>query len=120
MQAITTKFLPPTNRCDARIRVRCQAQSIIVPWDDARDVQGNHNRAAAILIDKLGWNSDEYGPWYGGTLPTGEGYAYVCGGKAIPTGPVVNGELFAPGYTRESALYEQKTRLRRGKGKAEP
>lgn len=72
-QAITTKYLGPTNYRGSRIKARCQAGSIIVSWDHALDVFDNHIRAAKALADKLDWTAD----WVGGSLPDDTGYAFV-------------------------------------------
>ena len=72
-QAITTKYLPPSNTKGARIKVSCQAKSTTVHWDDALDVNANHDRAALHLAELLGW----HGRWHGGALPSGAGNCYV-------------------------------------------
>ncbi len=77
MQAIVTKWLGPTNTKGSRIRVTCQAKTMIVPWDDGLGVEENHKKAAATLIAELGWETDCYPRWYAGALPDGTGYAIV-------------------------------------------
>jgi hypothetical protein len=77
MQAIVTKRLGPTNTKGSRIKAKCQAGSMIVPWDHALDVEANHKAAAASLIAKLGWDVDPYPHWYAGALPDDTGYAIV-------------------------------------------
>jgi hypothetical protein len=81
MQAITTKFLGPTNFRGARIRASCEAMTITVETDHGLDAEENHQRAARLLIEKLGWFHDEargdrYGRWFGGG--TKDGYVFVC------------------------------------------
>jgi hypothetical protein len=78
MQAITTKFLGPTNASGARIKAKCQARAMVVSWDHALDVEANHAAAARALIARLGWDADCYGKWHGGALPDDTGYAFVC------------------------------------------
>ena len=74
MQAITTKYLGPTNHNGSRILAKCQAGRLTVPYEyGARDP---HDVAAMALIRKLGWH--EHGEWIGGGLPDGTGNAYVC------------------------------------------
>lgn len=77
MQAIITKWLGPTDTRGSRIKVKCQAGSIVVSWDDGLGVEENHKAAAAVLIKKLGWDADCYGKWSAGALPDGTGYAIV-------------------------------------------
>lgn len=52
-QAITTKFLPPTNFKPSRIKARCQRGSIIVPYDHSLNHDSNHIAAARALLDKF-------------------------------------------------------------------
>ncbi len=72
MQAIQTKFLPPTNAKGARVKAWCDAGSITLPWDHARDVQKNHENAFISLVNKLGWR----GEWTSGTAERGS-FGYV-------------------------------------------
>lgn len=71
-QAITTKFLGPTNSRGSRVKATAEAGSITVEWDYARGIEGNHARAAHALATKLDWK----GGWFGGGL-TGNGYVFV-------------------------------------------
>jgi len=77
-QAITTKFLGPTNHRGSRVLARCQAGWLRSPWDHALDSEGNHTHAAEALARKLGWIGDD-SDWrlVGGGLPDGTGNAYV-------------------------------------------
>ena len=77
MQAITTKFLGSTNHRGSRVKATCQAKSMIVPWDDALDIDDNHDVAAKMLAESLSWG----GEWHRGGLPSGEGNVYVIGSK---------------------------------------
>lgn len=72
-QAILTKYLGPTNTRGARVKAWCQADSLTVAWDDALDVNANHELAARALARSLGWK----GTLIGGGLPDGSGNAYV-------------------------------------------
>lgn len=85
MQAITTKFIPCTNTKPNRVRAKCDAGSIIIPWDNSDLVIGDktysnipaaHIRAVYALLNKLKWA----GSWYGGTLyrMNPDHAAFVC------------------------------------------
>jgi hypothetical protein len=73
MQAILTKYLPPTNFHGGRIKVKAQRGSIMVHWDYALDVDANHDKACEAALKAWGWR----GTWRGGGLPDGTGNAYV-------------------------------------------
>ena len=83
MQAIVTKYLGPTNSRGARVKATCQAGSVTIRWDDARDVDANHDAAAYTLARKLGWISQTSGKPYSGErllrggMPKGDGNCYV-------------------------------------------
>jgi len=74
VQAIVTKYLPPTNFRGARIKAKAEAGEVIVPWDYGLNVDENHRKAATVLLFKLDWN----GRWFGGVLPSEE-FVWVCG-----------------------------------------
>lgn len=73
MQAIETKYLSPTITRGPRVKARCVAESVTVPWDYSLNVEENHRAAAAALVLKLGWQ--DYGEWVTGYL--GENYVHV-------------------------------------------
>lgn len=83
MQAIVTKYLGPTNYRGSRVKATCQAGSLILPWDDALDVEANHDMAASALRTKLGWDLNVHGERAGtrkmcrGALPDNTGNVYV-------------------------------------------
>jgi len=79
MQAITTKYLGPTNFRGSRVVAKAQAGRITIDWDHALDPEDNHIAAAQALAVKLGWTEDRAleGPWVGGEVAGGEGYAFV-------------------------------------------
>lgn len=72
MQAIQTRFVPASNRKGSRVSARADAGRIIVEWDHALDVEGNHRAAADALAARLGWT----GRLVGGGLPDGS-FAWV-------------------------------------------
>ena len=59
MQAITTKYLGPTNRRGSRIKAKCKAGSITIPFDYSLNTEGRHQKAAEALIEKLKWDNCE-------------------------------------------------------------
>ncbi len=72
-QAITTKYLSPTNTKGARIRATSASGiSKTVAYDHALDAEGNHLAAARYLVAYLNWP----GKWVQGSM--GErGYVFV-------------------------------------------
>lgn len=72
-QAITTRFVGPTNSKGSRIIAKCEARMMIVPYDDALDIDENHAAAALKLFRAMGW--DQYNDLaMGGTR---DGYVFV-------------------------------------------
>lgn len=71
-QAISTKYLGPTDHRCSRVTAKANAGRVSVPWDHDLDVNGNHEAACAALVAKLGWPGD----WRGGG--TADGYVFVC------------------------------------------
>lgn len=72
-QAITTKFLGPTNFRGSRIKASAQAGSVTISYDHSTGSEENHLAAARALCDKFGWGW----PVAGGALPDGTGNCYV-------------------------------------------
>ena len=72
LAAIETKFIPCTNYRPSRVKATCQAGSLTLSWDDALDVDGNHQAAAKALARRLNWA----GKWVGGHLPK-RGYVFI-------------------------------------------
>lgn len=70
-QAITTKYLGPTDHRGARIKASASAGSITIPYSHELGPQGSHEAAARALADKFGWAGNMVG---GGTL---DGYCFV-------------------------------------------
>lgn len=74
MQAITTKYLAPTNTKDARIKATSSSGlSVIVPYDDKLEPEQAHRIGAEALRAKLNWTLG--GDMIGGSITTG--YAFV-------------------------------------------
>jgi hypothetical protein len=73
MQAITTKFLGPTNVRGSRIKATAQAGSLTLHWNHALNPDGNHTAAAKALAAKYRW----HGTWIGGTTAARVN-VYVC------------------------------------------
>ena len=73
MQAITTKYLGPTNTQGARIKATCEAGSITVGY--RHDLSGDavHAIAAMALVRKLKWGGIH--SWISGS--TKDGYVFV-------------------------------------------
>lgn len=65
MQAITTKFIGPTNFRGSRVKASAEAGSVTLSWDHALNPDQNHAAAAKALRDKFGWK----GRLVGGHLP---------------------------------------------------
>ncbi len=82
MQAITTKFLGPTNTKGSRIKATCWLMSVTVSWDHALNVEDNHNIAIDELVERMNRersNKDNSGTWHVvavGSLADG-GYAAI-------------------------------------------
>ena len=75
-QAITTKYLGPTNYRGSRIKAQAQAGTITISWDDALNSEENHTAAAKALMTKFQW--DKHSEIAGsGELPDGCGTCFV-------------------------------------------
>lgn len=74
MQAITTKYIGPTNFRGSRVKATAQAGSVTIPWDCAHNADENHRLAARILATKLGWN---YAEWISGWNHNGD-MVWIC------------------------------------------
>ena len=69
MQAITTRYLPPTNHKGSRIVAECAARRMYVAWDYALNVDDNHAAACRALAAASQWT--ERG-WVGGVVKSGD------------------------------------------------
>jgi hypothetical protein len=85
-QAITTRFIAPTNHRGARIKARAAAGSVIVSWDYALNADDNHRAAAKALAEKFGWG----GTWFSGGLPDERGDVFVLTDALAPAFVVVS------------------------------
>ena len=76
MQAITTKYLGPTNTLPSRIKARVVCgRSVTVNYDHGlRNAEANHIAAAKALRDDLGWK----GRMLGGGTDTGYVFVFVA------------------------------------------
>jgi hypothetical protein len=76
MQAITVKYIPPTNTRGSRWRAKCDAGSVTLAQDYAVEPSANARLVALALARKLGWR----GAFFEGSLPrsNSEAYVYVC------------------------------------------
>jgi len=72
MQAITTKYIGPSNVKGSRIKASCDAGSITIPYPHELSGQDVHAKAAMALVRKLKWNN--YGTWVCGGV--GSGYVF--------------------------------------------
>lgn len=110
MQAIQTKYLNPTDARGSRVRAWCQAGSLTLPWDFALDAPTNHDVAASLLAEQLGWldNCDIEG----GGLPDGRCNAYVLIPRANPY-RADNAARLAAGLTRAREYAKRYTPNRR-------
>ncbi len=54
-QAITTKYIGPTNTRGSRVKAQADAGSLTLSWDDALSIEENHSRAAHALANKYKW-----------------------------------------------------------------
>ena len=79
-QAIVTKYLPPTTWNGSRVKAKCVAGSLTVPWDSAMSVEENHAFAAKQLFMRLGW--DKENRLIGGCHAK-DGYVFVQLGKGV-------------------------------------
>ena len=82
-QAITTKFLGPTDYRGSRIKATAQAGSVTVPYDHALGIDENHTEAALALARKYDWIRAGW-RLEGAGLPDGTGNAYVLFRESEP------------------------------------
>ena len=73
MQAIVTKYLPPSNIRGARIKATAEAGSVTISYPHELRGQSCHRAAAQALADKFGWKY----AYLGGALPGRAKYVFV-------------------------------------------
>ena len=85
-QAITTKYLAPTEHRGPRVKAVAQSGSVTLPWDYDLSAKSNHEAAAEALAQSDGkdWllkGQAMFGAdgrrLEGGGLPESDGYAWV-------------------------------------------
>lgn len=81
-QAITTKYLGPTNCRGSRIKARAAAGSVTIDYPHALNHDKAHAFAASKLAERYGW----HGQWFGGGLPSEDGYCFVSTDTALHPG----------------------------------
>lgn len=76
LQAITTKYLAPTNTRGGRVKATAAAGSVTFPWDHAVDAATNHYVVACALAEQNEWTDEDCFilPHAFGCLPDGNGY----------------------------------------------
>jgi hypothetical protein len=55
MQAIRTRYHGPTNSRGSRIIAKCGGGSVVMPYNHALNLDGNHAAAAQMLLERMGW-----------------------------------------------------------------
>lgn len=64
-QAITTKYLSPTNTRPGRIKAIAQAGSVVVDWDHSLNVENNLLEALGAFLAKFNWLAEAGNFWRG-------------------------------------------------------
>ncbi len=72
-QAITTKYIGPTNYRGSRVKATASAGSVTLEWDDELNTSANHASVAQALCNKFGWT----GEYVMGGTETGYVFFYV-------------------------------------------
>lgn len=86
-QAIQTRWLAPTDTKPSRVKAFCPAGAIVVAWDYALGVEGNHAAAAMMLVRRLEWipeRGNYAATWRAGSTLDQRGYVFVAGGSEVP------------------------------------
>lgn len=73
LQAITTKYIGPSNTKGSRIKATAAAGSITIHYDDSLNSERAHAKAAEALANKFKWK----GSYYQGGMPNDSGYCFV-------------------------------------------
>jgi hypothetical protein len=77
VQAITTKYIGPSNTRSGRIKASAAAGSVTIPYPSQHGMERAHATAALALCEKLGWS----GTLAQGGMPSDSGYAFVFTGR---------------------------------------
>lgn len=56
--ALTTRYMNPTNRRGARIRVQCGTSTMFVPYSYELNTHQSHAYAALQFVKKMGWSGE--------------------------------------------------------------
>lgn len=85
MQAITTKYVGPTDFRGSRVIAKTASGiKITLEWDDALNADENHFNAARALAEKMGW----HGQWFGGGMDVGNCYVLADGAESFTVSKV--------------------------------
>jgi hypothetical protein len=57
MQAIRTRYIPASNVKGSRILAKCEARGIYLDYDDALDLEENHQLACKTIANKMKWSN---------------------------------------------------------------
>lgn len=72
MQAITTKYLPPTEHRPSRVSASCAGGKITIAWDHGLNTDENQDAAARALLAHMAWNTELFPHVYRGTTKNGD------------------------------------------------
>lgn len=102
LQAVVTKYLPPTDRRGARVKAYCQRGAHTISWNHTLDSDDNHRAAILHLLRKFTQEDRaKYGPsegsvwmraWAIGVLPDGGHVAVPMRSTAINPADVCDGD----------------------------
>lgn len=73
LQAITTRYLGPNNRCGSRIKATASGGSITIPVDNRWNQDENHRAAAQALMQRMNWE----GKLFCGGMPNSNDRVFV-------------------------------------------
>lgn len=72
MQAIVTKYIPPSACRGSRVKASAAAGSLTIAFGNEKSDAGNYTAAARALAIRYGWS----GQWIGGSTPD-QNYVFV-------------------------------------------
>lgn len=82
-QAITTKYLGPSNVRGSRVKARAEAGSVTLSWDHGLSNAENHKAAAVALCKKFKWIGGHCGRLHGGGKADGFVFVFDNGDDAV-------------------------------------